>query len=290
MADLYFLGGNPGTASNWFGGSLPTNSDTVTIDARMTNALTGTNQATITLSRLDIFGQSNDIGSASSSWRIGTSVLNINRRRADGSVSDGPNTTAIDTGTVAVTATVFAGRTQGSTGLEPVLLAGVNTANVLVCLGGRVGLGTMSPGQASTYGTVSAQGSSAVNLGSATTVSLAEVDDNASVNVRGTLTRGNVRGGTLEIENGTAVSTVSASGGVVRVRSRISGDELTHFVVDSPTTLDISDDIRGVSVGTLTLNSTLTVRTATDATQFTWGTLVVGGASGRPVGITFTRT
>ena len=287
MADLYLQGGDPSVNATSSTGTAPANSDNVLVDGRCTVALTGASMLTVTLAKLDIVAQSYSIGSSAAPWQIGTGVLLVNRPPATGA-TQGPTTVALSLGTAPFSGTVFASPAGGASNQEPVLLAATNSANVLTVLGGSVGIATMTPGQTSTFGTVSASGSSIVNLGSGATLSLAEVSGSARVRMSGTLTVANVRGGVLTVDSASIVGTVTAySGATVAIASRISGAEITSLVSEGGT-LDLSSDPRPVSVTTLTLNAPLTVKVATDATQFTWGTLVI--PTGRtPSGITFIR-
>lgn len=280
MASPFFLGGQPTVGTNWSTGSVVSgsNTHTATLDARMTSPLIGENQLTVTLSRLDIFAQSFNVGSTSAPWQIGASLYNINLPPADGSSNAGPAMVAVNFGTNVANGTVYGGRSSGVLGQEAVQLAMDNAANVLNVLGGRVGVARMTPAQTSVVGTVAASGSAVVALGRGATVSLADIDGGALVRSEGTLAAANVRSGVLVVDSAAAVTTLTLfAGSRAQVLSRIGGNEIGTLHSNGGT-LDLTPDVRPLQVGTINLNAgVLTVRVRTDASQLQYTAINFNG-------------
>lgn len=290
MSYLYFLGGAVGTAGNWSTGSVITTGDSATLDARMTTGLVGANQSAIVLASLDIAAQPQTVASSGTPWQVGASAVSINRPPSGGAATEGPQAVCLDLGTSAFAGTVYNTPSQGISGSEPVQIVGNSAASTLICLGGRTGMATMTPGQSGTFGTLAAQGAAVVNVGAAATLGTLELKDTATVNLAGAITTANVRGGLLVVSSAAVTPTINLTGGaIVRLLSRISGNEITNLTVGvGGGTLDLSSDPRSVQIGTLTLGGTLTVKVATDANQLTWS-LMQFTASASPAGIVFQR-
>jgi hypothetical protein len=273
MASPYFIGaGLPTNATNWSTGSVVTgsNADTGTIDARMASGgMTGANQLTVTLSRLDIYAQQNNIGSAAVPWQIGAGTVRINLPPADGSSNSGPAMIALDTGTNLSTGTVYGSRSSGTSSLEPVQLQMNNANNVWSIVGGVVGFAKMTPASTSTAGTFLVTGSARLNVGSGGTLTTLETNGQAAALVRGTVTNINARGGKVDLDSTTAPTLITLDGGTVKLRGRISGNEVTTITVNNSGTIELDPDVQAVQVGTINVNGNLTVRYATAPSQLT---------------------
>jgi len=278
MAENIWLGGTStafGTAANWSTGSVPANSgDSVTYDGRAVAACAGSNQSAKTLDVLRHYRSCGfavgTIASGASpvALQIGATLCDIGLPAPDG--SDRMNEIALDFGSAANTTRVMATRNSGTNQLEPVLLVGTHSANKLYVFGGVVGVGTITPGVATTYASIYAKGSRAkVNLGTAVTCGALDLSDGASSIMRSaptTVKQG--AGSSVHIEQCTGTVTTWNSMGTVEINSGIT---VTTLELDGSAVLNIlvpcTITTLKVNSGQVRVNDPMQLATFTNAPQ-----------------------
>lgn len=229
------------TALNWSTGSIPVNSDNVVIDSR--NAVTagiiyGLNQSAVTLASLDLSGNYKPIGTELADLRIGVTAWDIGRPLPDGSSPTLPTITKINTGTVQTAGTVHSTRTSGSNGFPPVQLKGTHASNAYLVKGTSVvGIGTATPGVATTALTLTVQDTAKVTVGSGVTLGTVNPEgDGSKTTLYCAATTINYGLGDVTTEGSGAITTATIGGAFV---SNSSGT-ITNLHVDGDGEADFS--------------------------------------------------
>ena len=254
------------TAANWSGGSVPVNSDSVTLDQRMAAAvLYGLDQSAVALTKLTIQKGSKAVGTVSAPLRISATTCEVNKPPTDGSNPSAASVVNLDFGLNATTCTVWGSASSGSTGLEPVMVKGTHTSNVLNVYDGSVGLATNKPADTATVPTINARGSNTrVTIGSGSnTVTALNVKD-AKVILRTAASTVTTDGGTLVTEGSGAITTANIAGaadlqstGTITTLNIEPGGDVT--TVNTARTATISNcSIYGTGRLTTDLNTTYT--------------------------------
>lgn len=252
------------TAANWSTGSVPVNSDSVTIDNRGANysILYGLDQSGVTLTELNIsLGFTGTIGSLSTSnvsvpftrLRISATTFRYGQAAADGSNASGSQLINIDFGSNAVTAIIYNTRNQGTNNLPPILLKGTHASNSLYLQGAsQVGVGLAVPGETSTLTSVYNDGTGTLTIGSG--VTLDDVQNRGSgKTILNCAVGGGLKctAGAIYTYGDVSIDSIDAQGGTIYLNNRTSGADAGDVVLDGGT-IDISGDIRAVSFDTLT--------------------------------------
>jgi hypothetical protein len=232
----------PVTAANWFTGSVPVDGDDIDVDGRAQLDLAGADQHTINPAFLRIYKScTKNIGTNSAgtltAWQIGPAVCDINLPSGSGGTSTGPPSIVLDFGSDACVCTVHGGRKNGTNGFSCVMLAGTSASNTLLVKGGSVSVGKMTPGQASTFGTIDITGESAdVDLGSGLTWTTINLED-GKVHVSSAGTTLNIDGGEADTSGSGAITTINVSGGTLTPNST---GAVTDLNISGTATVDMS--------------------------------------------------
>jgi hypothetical protein len=151
MGQYVNLGGAWATAGNWSPSGPPgASGDTAQFDGRMTAAIPGSDASgTVLASLIHYASAAYNIGSASAALQVGATIARLGLPSPDGTFAMAE--VALDFGTNKATVDVYASAGVGTSGLEPILLAGTHADNALTVRDGTVGIGTRTPGQASTF-------------------------------------------------------------------------------------------------------------------------------------------
>lgn len=182
-----------------------------------------------------------------------------------------------DFGSVQTTVTVFnTSQSSTDTALEPLRIVGTHAGNVLYMLGGTCGLATSSASDLATFLTLNQTG--------------------GTLNAGAGLTWTNVfqSGGTLRLTSGSASGVITQSSGdcfisgagtiatitmggtvYLDLRKASAGDTVTGtLTLDDGCTLDLTRNPSAISVATLVINGSVTIKTnQANPGHFTWTTL-----------------
>jgi hypothetical protein len=203
------------TAANWSTAAVPVDADTVTFDGQGTQAIAGSDQSAIEPAILDVYQSFlYSIGSASTALQIGPAICRIGLPSADGSQPAGPSLINLNFTSDVVACTVFNARSQGTSGLPCVVLTGTNASNTLRVNGGSVGVGVFTPGIATTFATITVDGSTS-NLIIGTNVTLTTLYQALAggyVLLQSAATTVDNNGGTIETRGTGAITTANIGG------------------------------------------------------------------------------
>jgi hypothetical protein len=250
---------NPGdwnTAANWSGGAVPVNGDAVTIDGRGAAAVVyGLNQSAVTLASLTIkLANGNNVGTTTSKLRVGATVCNVGEKATDGSRQAGTALVNLDFGTAQTTCTVYGSKNTGTSGLEPVMLAGSHADNALVVHDGIVGVATNLPGDTATFATVTVDGGT-VNLGAGVTHATVKVLGTGKVAQRAASTTTEVDGGTLATDGTFLIGTLTANGGRCDLLHRNGGSDCVTTLNLRGGAVDFSGNAAAATVDAISVRS-----------------------------------
>lgn len=216
MAFKLWIGGSSnafGTAGNWSPSGVPANGDTVVIDGNATQMIAGSDQSAITLAALRIFRSCTfDVGSSATPLKIGATICEIGLTPDGGSSATGPQTVALDFSSIQTACTVYTNRGSGAGGYSSTIIRGTNASNKLTVKGGSVGVGTIFPGEATTFTEIDVAGSDTnVTIGYGVTLTTLN-QSNGSIVLNCAATTINQDGGTLETRGSGAITTANISG------------------------------------------------------------------------------
>lgn len=216
---------DPSVAGNYLENDTPASGDTINVSKNPTGAdvaISATDMHLVVLAVLNIDASfTAAVGTPTAYWQIGATVLRIGESYGPGARA-GSGRIKINTGTNATAVTVYGTKAAATeTTLPPVRLLGVHASNTLTVRGGSVGL-ACEPGEASTYGTVSAgaEGAGEANVLIGDGVTLATYHQ-----WRGTgmilcaATVAYCHGGQLTSERAGAIATVYTYGGTAILNS-----------------------------------------------------------------------
>lgn len=227
----YWIGGSSGNEgkwdlnANWSTGTFPATGDTAIVDGRGgTNAITtGLNQSAVTLAKLLVVMGSPAIGTTAAPLQISATIADINVPPTDGSSPGGASIIAIATGTNATTFTVYGSRNTGTSGIEPVVWKGTHSTNIVRILGGKVGIGTLIPGDTASAAVVQVLGKADVHIGNGVTLptlTVAASAEDSTVLLESAVTTINQDSASSVIESrGTGAITSIYASGTVRLNS-----------------------------------------------------------------------
>lgn len=198
------------TTANWLTGAVPVTTDSVTLDGRMANEIIyGLNQSSVTLAKLTTKDSLRyNLASLTYALKIGVTSLVIGEPAGDGSTGSGPSIININGGTVQSTVRAIKANGTGSSGYPAFQFAGTHASNDITVEAGSVGIGTATPGQATTILTGKSVGRSAkVEIGTNVTLGTWTMeDDGGKLLIRSAFT-------TLETGAGTTCTTEGSGAG-----------------------------------------------------------------------------
>jgi hypothetical protein len=273
------------TAENFSDGAVLASDDTLELDGRGTaDILYGLNQSSITLARLTVKPSfEKRVGTSRFPLKISATLLEYCPPSAGGGA--GPKYFAINAGSNQLTANVYATRPAGLYGLPPLVVAGTHASNALAVSGNsNVGLGVLTPNEATTFALLTNSGTGTVECG--TNLTLTDVTQDGAGR---TITRGAI-GGTLNVVRGEhwaygsgTIANVKAVGGRLYLNNRPSGsDAITNLrVFDGD--VDARGDSRTLSINSTDRDPANTGRIfKTNSAQITFddGFVDIGGSSG----------
>lgn len=221
-----------GTATNYSDSTALANTgDSLYLDGRAANSIKyGLNLSGKTLDLLDHYQSfTKDFGTVNAPVRVSATLLNIGRPTSDGSRTT-PGGFYITTGTNATTATVYSGKSTGTSGVPGVCIKGAHASNVLYIRGGIVGVATQLPGDTANFPIITVEGNQTVaTLGSGLSTITTMTIDEATVTLRAAATTINQTGGSVTTEGSAAIATYNCRG------------KLIHNSTGTVTTLNLTD-------------------------------------------------
>lgn len=294
MATVYWVGATGSqpwsTGANWSTGSAPANGDAVYILSGSSDINSGLSQSAVTVASLTIGnGFTGTIGTASAYLAISATILNIGTPPSDGTLGGGSRRIKIDTGTNATTASVLNSSVASTDSpLPSVCLKGIHASNVLYVLGGLVGVGVLTPLEASTFPTIGVSGGR-LQIGGAvlwTTLTQDGTRSNLTVGCGQSTSTLTVLAGACTTTGVFTLQDIIATGGTLALNHRASsGVSATNFTLNGGKV-----DVGGNPAAINFTNSTLTSGTLKQfsSAQVTLGTVTVSTGGKNQLSLTST--
>lgn len=267
-------------AGNWSPASIPVSTDTVYLDSTAANNIAGSDQSAVTLAAMSVSSTfTNLYGDLDTPLKIKCTLMTIHT--ASGSAVDGGGTGRFnhDGSTAATTITVLDSKgSSQDTGLEPIRIKAVNSANILNALGGRIGVATNAIGDVATFGTINVDGSAVVNLAAGLTLTtLNTLGGTTTLNNLATTV--NHSGGSLTTFGDYAIATLNLrNGATVTCNHQKTAGNIFTTVTSYGGTLDFSNNPYAVNIGTLVIDGDTIIR-ENYVGQVTWTTLTRNNGS-----------
>lgn len=276
MSTVYWIGGTGSCSwtatANWSGGAAPATGDIVYIRNASSSIDSGLSNTSVLLAQLIIeqtfTGRLGD--TAGTPLAIGATYCRIgDNGGATGTTPAGSGAIILNTGTNTCTLEVTNTKSSGTdSGLEPVRWIGNNTANAVVVTGGTVGIGTTSPTQTATLGSLSVGSNATVNSGPG--VSWAGATNKGTLllqSANGTNTALVNLGGTCTIQGPVYINSVAAKGGTVDANNRVASGSSIGTLTMQGGTVDFSGEGRAVTIASTSFRSgTITLFSDSQAT------------------------
>lgn len=263
------------TAGNWSGANTPPiTGDTVYLDSTAANNIAGSDQSAITLAAMYVSSTFTKLyGDLATSLKVKCTLLTIHTASGSAVAGGGTGRFNHDGSTAATTITVLGSKSSSSdTGLEPIRIKAVNSANVLSALSGRIGVATNAVGDVSTFGTINVDGSAVVNIAAGVTLTTLNTLGGATT-LNNLVTTANHSGGSLTTFGDYTITTLNLrNGAAVKLDHIKTAGNIITTVNSYGGMLDFSDNPNAVNIGTLVINGNTIIK-ENYVGQVTWTTL-----------------